>query len=187
MKHFLKENLAILLAFSMPIGFLVIVLIATYLPSFLLTTDYNFVYAACIDKTYDSWANCDESYYIVENGKLSERKDNQSQPPNNDDPVITAPRIFLHNTKKNEGREITLEEAKKLSLSELVTSPDGVIVSNQYDRGDDFFFLFQGSSSYGHYLTKGKGRSKLNLIGDNDSYSYSINFQFVGWVLPGRN
>ena len=98
-------------------------------------------------------------------------------------------RIFLHDTKKNESREITLAETQTLSLNSLLTSPDGVTVSSHYDRnGSDFFFIFGGgSSSYGYYLTKGKSRSKINLINSTDQYYYRNNFQFVGWVLPGRN
>ena len=96
-------------------------------------------------------------------------------------------RIFLHNTKKNESREITLEEAQTLTLNGLLTSPDGVTVSSNYDRGADFFFLFDGGSSYGYYLTKGKSRRRINLINRNERYYYRDNFQFIGWVLPARN
>ena len=98
-------------------------------------------------------------------------------------------RIFLHNTIKNESREITFEEAQTLSLNSLLTSPDGVTVSSHYNRnGGDFFFIFGGSSSsYGYYLTKGKSKDKLNLINNTDQYYYQNNFQFVGWVLPERN
>ena len=58
-------------------------------------------------------------------------------------------RIFLHDTEKNESKEITLEDAQKLTLNSLLTSPEGVTVSSNYSyRGGDFFFLpFGGSSS----------------------------------------
>lgn len=95
-------------------------------------------------------------------------------------------RIFMHDTQKNESREITLEEAQGLSLNSLLTSPDGVSVSSDYSRGADFIFLFDGGSSYGYYLMKGNSKNRLNLINSDDRYYYQDNFQFIGWVIPGR-
>ncbi|NCC71238.1 hypothetical protein EOM09_06665 [bacterium] len=90
-------------------------------------------------------------------------------------------RIFLHDNKKNESREITEEQAQKLYLSELITSPEGISVSDGYSNNADILFLFGGGSSYEHYLTKGNKRKKLNLIDDN-SYRRG-NFKFIGWVI----
>ena len=96
--------------------------------------------------------------------------------------------VFLHDTKKNESREITLAEAQMLTLNNLLTSPDGVTVSSNYSyNGGDFFPFSGGRSSYGYYLTQGKSKSKINLINSTDQYYYQNNFQFIGWVLPGRN
>ena len=95
-------------------------------------------------------------------------------------------RIFLHNTKKNESREITIQEAQTYTLNSLLTSPDGVTVSGSYDRRADFL-IFNSGSSYDYYLTKGKSKDKLNLINSGQRYSYQNNFQFIGWILPGRN
>ena len=77
-----------------------------------------------------------------------------------------------------------------MKLSNLLTSPDGVTVSNNrsYNGGYDLFIFGGGGySSYGYYLTKGKSKRKLNLINDTDRYYYSNNFQFLGWVLPRGN
>jgi hypothetical protein len=86
-----------------------------------------------------------------------------------------------------DSREIELKEAQALTLSGLLTSPDGITVSNHYDRGGEFFIFGGGYSSYGYYLTKGKSRTKINLINSSEQYYYQNNFQFIGWVLPGRN
>ncbi|MEX1997323.1 MAG: hypothetical protein WEA04_01430 [Candidatus Andersenbacteria bacterium] len=185
MNEFLKKNFAILLAFILPVALIAIIALSTYLPSLFLSTNYNFIYSSCTDGTnyYYSY-RCDnylQKRYSVVNNKLV---------ANAVDPNQDTARIFLHDTKKNESREITLEEAQTLSLNSLLTSPDGITVSSYYDRNNDgdFFFIFGGgSSSYGYYLTKGKSRSKLNLINRDDQYDYRDNFQFVGWVLPGRN
>lgn len=203
MKEFIKKNFAILLAFLLPILLIVIVALSTYLPSLFLSTHYNFIYASCPDGTSRYPYNCDnydynylqklQKHFSVVNNKLVVVPIDPSQDLNeNKIPDIKENytlRIFLHDTQKNESHEITLEEAQTLTLNSLLTSPDGVTVSNNYSyNGDDFFFPFGGrSSSYGYYLNKGNSHRKLNLINNNDRYYYQNNFQFLGWVLPGRN
>ncbi len=195
--EFLKKNFAILLAFILPIVLIVIVALSTYLPSLFISTSYNFVYTSCTDgASYHYSYNCDNylsrRYSVVGNKIIANAIDPTLDSDNDKIPDIKenyTARIFLHDTEKNESREITFEEAQTLTLNSLLTSPDGVTVSSQDDRsGGDFPFVFgSGRSSYGYYLTKGKSRSKINLINNTDQYYYQNNFQFVGWVLPRRN
>lgn len=203
MKDLIKKNFVIILAFLLPVALIVIIALSTYLPSLFLKTDYNFVYTSCTDGHNYYPYQCDsylQKRYSVENNTLVQKPVDLTQDLNNDGKpdynVQTASqvllpsytdRIFLHDTEKNESREITLEEAKKLTLNSLLTSPDGVTVSSHYSRGGDFFPFGGGSSSYGYYLTKGNSRSKINLINSSEPYYYQNNFQFIGWVLPGRN
>lgn len=194
MKEFLKRNFAILLAFLLPVALIAIVALNVYLPSLFLSTKYNFVYSSCTEGTNYYPYQCDnylQKRYSVVNNKLMVNAVDPVQDSDRDGiPDIKenyTARIFLHNTEKNESREITLEEAQVLALNGLLTSPDGVTVSSNYDRGGDFFPFFGSNSSYGYYLTKGKSHRKLNLINRDDRYYYRDNFQFIGWVLPGRN
>ena len=192
MKEFLKKNFTLLLAFSLPIVLIIVFALSTYLPSLFLKTSYNFVYTTCTDGNSYYPYRCDDylqKRYGVVNDRLSMYSVDMTQDANKDGiPDFTnyADRIFLHDTEKNESREITLAEAQTLKLSNLLTSPDGVTVSSSSSRGGDFFLFGGGSSSYGYYLTQGKSKSKINLINNNDYY-YQNNFQFLGWVLPGRN
>ncbi len=196
MNEFLKKNFALLLAFILPIALILIVALSMYLPSLFLSTDYNFVYSSCTDsKNYHQYP-CDnylqKRYLVVDNKLLVNSVDMTQDYDKNGVPDFSekyTDRIFLHDTKKNESREITIEEAQTLTLNNLLTSPDGVTVSSHNDRGGSGFpFIFDGgSSSYGYYLTKGKSRSKINLINSSDQYYYQNNFQFIGWVLPGSN
>lgn len=195
MKKFIKENFIVVLAFMLPVVIIVVVALSTYLPAMFISTDYNFIYASCIDGKYDFYecGNYLGKKYEVVDGQLVVNSTDEEQILDSNGNAKTetcdycTARIFLHNTEKNEGREITLEEAKTLTLNGLLTSPDGVTVSSHYDRGADFFPIFDGSSSYGYYLTKGKSKSKLSLINSDERYYYRDNFQFLGWVLPGRN
>jgi hypothetical protein len=193
--EFIKKNFVLLLAFALPILLIAVVALSAYLPALFLSTNYNFVYTACTDGTNYYASNCDnylQKRYSVSGNKLVVNPIDMTQDSDKNGVLDFnekyTDRIFLHDTKKNESREITLEEAQSLTLNGLLTSPDGVTVSSHYNRnGGDFSFVFGGgSSSYGYYLTKGKSRSKINLINNTDRYYYQDNFQFVGWVLPGR-
>lgn len=194
MKEFFRRNFALILAFLLPITLIVLVALSTYLPSLFLSTDYNFVYTSCTDgRSYPySCDNYLKKRYAVSNGRLTLYPIDTTEDLNGDgNPDFNGQytdRIFLHDTQKNESREISLTEAQTLTLESLLTSPDGVTVSGHYNRSGGGFFPFDGgSSSFGHYLTKGKSRSKLNLINSSDQYYYQNNFQFIGWALPGRN
>jgi len=194
MKEFIKKNFIVLLAFLLPVILIVVVALSAYIPSFLLKTDYNFIYTSCSDGINRNLYSCNNylnQLYSVENNKLAVNEINPKQDSDGDgvldiDENYNA-RIFLHDTKKNESREVALEEAQGMMLNGLLTSPDGVTVSSDWDRGGDFFFIFDGGSSYGYYLTKGRSKSKLHLINADDRYYYRDNFQFIGWVLPGSN
>lgn len=193
MKEFIRKNLLILLAFALPVILIVVVAVSAYLPSALLSTNYNFVYSSCnLGEDYYPY-NCAgymRQLYSVVDGKLVLN----AIPPNQDSDKNGimdinenySVRIFLHDTQKNESREITLTEARALELNGLLTSPDGVTVSSNYDRGPGFLF-FDSGSSYGYYLAKGNDRSKLNLINRDDQYYYQDNFRFIGWTPAVAN
>lgn len=193
MKEFIKKNFAILLAFILPVVLIAFVALSAYVPSVFMKTDYNFVYTSCDSSNYYPYNNCDpylKKRFSVEDNKLVEKPVDLTEGVREGTPVPVdsgyGARIFLHDTEKNVSREITLKDAQALSLDKLLTSPDGVTVSNVYDRGPDFFLFSSGSSSYGPYLTQGNSKTKLNLINQNDRYYYRNNFQFIGWTLPGR-
>ena len=193
MKEFIKKNFAILLAFTFPIIFIIAVVLITYLPSFSISTNYNFIYSSCIDNANYYSYNCNgylqRLYSVIDNELVINEIDPNYDSDNNKISDINEnydARIFLHDTKNNESREITIEEAQTFKLNNLLTSPDGVTVSNYYNRGSEFF-LFGVGSSYGYYLTKGKNKSRLNFINQDNRYYYQNNFKFIGWVLSKKN
>ena len=193
MFDFAKKNTALFLAFLLPVLLIVIVALSVYLPSRMVSTQYNFLYATCADGDNYYRYSCNTylgQRYDVVGGNIVVKDINPTLDANRngtpDSKEVVTTRIFLHDTSKNESREITLEEAQSLKLSDLLTSPDGATVSSGSERNADFLFLFGGGSSYGHYLSKGGSKRKLDLIND-DQYYHQKNFQFLGWVLPGRN
>lgn len=195
MKESFKKNFGLIIAFILPLVLVAVVALSIYIPKLNVKTKYNFVYAVCTtDRTYSYSYDCknylQKRFSIVNNNLVVNEVNNSDIYPNQAavDPnfknVNFAARIFLHNTKTNESREISLDEAKNLRYDSLLTSPDGVTVSSSYSSSGGSFFPFGGgSTSYGYYLSKGSGKSKINLVNNNDMYYYYDNFNFVGWVL----
>lgn len=182
-KTFFRENRIVVIAFLLPILLIVIVAFSVYLPAFFIKTNYRFVYATCVGgSSYYSPLSCEDylkQRYSVVNGKLVVNEVTLGKDEN-----FNA-HIFIHDTQKNESQEITSSEAKKLTINDLLTSPDGITVSGEYDSNNSGeFFIFGGRSSrFAYYLTKGGSRTKLNLIGNSESYYYQNNFKFIGWKL----
>ncbi len=193
MKKFCKQNFVLILAFLLPISFIVIVFLVIYLPPLFLSTNYNFIYSACSQETNPRLCHDYlDSRYSVVNSKLELNDIDPTLVTDlyDDRALLDADKqykthLFLHDTEKNESREITEEEARTLKLSALLTSPDGLTVSKGFSGSADFLF-FESGYSYNHYLVKGSHKKKLNLIKVHNSYYGSNNLRFIGWVLPGR-
>ncbi|HLC83807.1 MAG TPA: hypothetical protein VJI69_08245 [Bacteroidia bacterium] len=190
MPVFTKQNLPIILAFALPIALIIVVSLVIYIPKNSVSTDYNFLYATCDDSSryYYSY-NCKsllQKKYTVTNNKLVVNTVAPFKDYNGDgilDEVDTyQTRLFLHDSKKNESKEITLQESQSYNLHSLLTSPDSVTISYDYEGSYDVFPFYNGRSSSGYYLTKGDGKSKLNLI-ESGRYYNENEFYFIGWIL----
>lgn len=190
MNEFLKKNLIVLIAFALPVILIIVVALSVYLPSLFVRTDYNFVYAICTDSSYYYGNECSnflQKKYTVVNGKIiTNDVDLSVDVYGNKRPGAGTfnSRVFLHNTKTNESRELGSSEETQIILnSNLYTSPDGVTISRDSSGGDYFMFPFGGSSyTSGWYLTKGGSKKKMNLINDNDRYYYQDSLVVLGWV-----
>lgn len=183
MKNLFKDNFVIILSFSLPLFFIIFFALSIYLHSFFVFSNYNFVYAACVnDYSYLCVDYLKKSYSVI-GGKIVlnavDKKENLREGE------VYLIRIFLHDTKKNQSREISLDEAQKFRLSSLLTSPDGFNVTGQYGNGSGFI-LFYNSGSYNYYLVKDKNKKRLNLVNLPKQYN-NDNFYFLGWVLSDTN
>ncbi len=193
MKEVFKKNFAVILAFLLPLVLIVVVALTVYLPSLFVSTEYSFVYSTCVDNGYSYSCGYNYNYnnqkrYSVVNGSLSvtEIDPNQDLDKNGvpDQKQWTGPRLFIYDTKTSQSREITEQEALGFRYSGLMTSPDGITLSNGYDYNGGVFPFSFGSGSYDYYFVKGKAKKKLNLFGaDSNRYYYQNGFQFIGWVL----
>lgn len=191
MKRFIKQNFIIILAFLLPVIILVGITASVYLPSFFLSTDYDFIYLSCSSNNSRNCDNYIKNRYRVTNGKMVINENKLPLDADKDGVADVSIHIFLHNAKNNNSQELLLKEVKKLSLSDLLTSPDGVTVSDGYSRRNSVglfpFFFDGGGRDYDYYLVKGNNRKKLNLINSARRNYYQNNIHFIGWVIPNSN
>lgn len=197
MKEVFKKNFAVIVAFLLPLVLIIVVALSVYIPSLFISTKYNFVYTTCSYEDSYSPYNCNyynynQKRYSVENGRfvIPEIDPNQDLDKNGipDEKQGGLPRIFMYNTKTHESKEITVGEASSFKYSSLLTSPDGVTLSNGYQyNGSGFFPFVGGYNSYDYYLVKGSSKKKLNLFNGDNRYYYQNNFQFIGWVLTNND
>ena len=177
-------------AFMLPLVFIAVVFVTSYIPSAGLTSNFNFVYATCSQgqSTYNYYcSNHLLNLYDIENGRLLEQ-DIPADLDSDNDGVMDInenyqARLFLHDTANNESEEITFEQAQALTLDERITSPDGVAVEWEYNGGSNFFPFVRYSSRYGYYLTRGNASKELNLINTRNNRYYRDDFRFLGWVI----
>ena len=172
----MHKHTQLILAFAIPILFIIGVAVVVMAPQAPVETSYNFIYATC-----DSPGGyCAEELYgqfEVHDGKFVTGEEYTGVSKE-----ISA-RIYLHNTTTNVSEEITVKDAQTLSLSALTTSPDGVTFDFQYNRSPDVFPFYGGQRSYDYVLSKGKADTKLNLVGDDTNYWHRENIEFIGWVI----
>lgn len=178
------------IAFLLPLLFIGIVFLTSYIPSMRLSTEYDFVYATCSEgnNVYTHYCgNYLNSLYEIQGQTVAELAVPADLDSDGDDtPDIEEnyrTRLFLHDTESNVSQEITFEEAQALQLRDLITSPDGVAVEWNNSRSRGFFIFYGSSSSGGYFLTKGNAQKRLELISDTGRYYYRNDFKFLGWVV----
>ncbi|UFX83177.1 hypothetical protein [Candidatus Absconditicoccus praedator] len=159
----MKKNNALLLAISIPLLFLIFVLVLYFVPRYFASPSYDYVY---FEADYSS-----SYFYQVEDNKitLQERTNTRYSDSNNEKPTI-----YLHNIKENQSSKIDQEEAKDLNIISTDKSPDGFeFVSSM--RGVNFFPLFVDTTN--KPVVKGKG----SIFQQNIEADY-YNIEFLGWI-----
>ncbi len=186
MKKFLKDNLIIIISFSLPIVFILVMLGVVYIPSYYVKTDYNFIYLTCKDSGYSNGepiCNFIKNNYRIENNKLVVQEIGQDQDINGnkilDKDENKEVKFFKHNNKENLSTELTIEELEKLNINPKITSDDGYEVVNKNSYGGPF----SSGGERQYYLVKDNLSKKLDLkLPNNEFYYGDNNYKFLGWI-----
>jgi hypothetical protein len=179
----LKKHLPLIIAFALPFIFIMVVALSVYIPNLSVKTDYSFMYAVCDRTSFNNYChNYLQQRYKVQDNALQV----QTLTPDSYESITKeelnnqfAARLYVHNTQTNESREITLDEAKTLSLNTLSTSPDGFTIDDRYSGSIDVFPFFGSGGNRGIFLTQGSKRKKMHVV---DGDQYYARFTFLGWL-----
>ncbi|MFA5714125.1 MAG: hypothetical protein WC998_00075 [Candidatus Paceibacterota bacterium] len=171
----IKKNITLVLGMSIPILMILFVAGSIYLPGlFVKPPSINFLYSSVDSGDYYCG---DIQQYSVQNGQLIK---NEIKHPEKGIYMCDEPKLFIQDVVKNESKQISFDEAKKLNLDNSVMSSDGFEVVYG-SRGEGFFpFFFYSSTNYDTRYLKGHNISKKLNIQLNGVYSYS--FHFIGWI-----
>ena len=126
-----KENLPLIAGIAIPLFTIVLITSVIYIPHFFIHPKVNFVY------TLGNW---NTETFIVREGKAVKNSlaNPAAQVKNNKkekSEIPSLPKIYIHDVAKNTCKEITLEDLKKLTLSEKPTSSDGFSVTQDDQSG----------------------------------------------------
>lgn len=181
---FIKKNLIVILAFTIPVLFIVGVGLMVYIPESRLKTTYDFIYVSCMGNTqpYYGEYGCSrdttkKGYSVIEN-KLVEHSDVSDI---NAEYMVS---IFRFDGDREDSEELSYVEAQKLRLDTSLTSPDGIgFVEGYGNNRNNSFSLFGGGNSYGYYLTQGRLQKEIILRQDDRRYSNGEDIRFMGWII----
>lgn len=166
------QQTSLKIAVALPLVFIAIVAVLTWVPSMFIETQYDFIYQYPGNYYYPYR----DKEYDVQNGRVV------LLPSDDENEVNTPTNFYVFDTSKNSASPLSFEEVQKFEIISRTTSPDGYeIATDSYRSGgiiDDILF---DTSTRSVRLKKGAASKKLNI----DSGSrYLYNFRFVGWINP---
>lgn len=181
-----SSNISLIVGLAIPVVMILAIAAAVLLPGRSLNPTTDFVYAIgsypfYITRSGDTVTQHDLS---IRDAKLTESTQTSQAAGYPSDAFVreAAPRFFLHNTKEDTNKELSLEEVKNLSLSGERKSPDGFTVSFGRRSYGVFPFFFDSGSDMEHaYLSNQTASKEISIVTDNAQDMYQ--FQLVGWVL----
>ena len=174
------KNIPILIGIALPFLFIIIIAAMVYLPSISVKPQYNFLYTSSETRVRFDGEMSIYSYGVRE-GKLVTKQNPKRYP----EQVLLdeKPTLYVYDVKANASREISFDEAQKLSLDAGPTSPDGYTVTYKYGHNGIFELFGSDTNKNGYFITKGNGAKKLTGFGNLGRYwGYEGAFEIIGWI-----
>lgn len=171
---------------GVPLLLIVFIVTLIYIPSWLSSPQYNFVYVSsnslyggAIDNFFvqdgkiRAYINPSEAREKLSQLQKTVREYNVEQKRLQD---IIATHFFIFDVKKRIASPISFDTASKLRVNPSVASPDGYRITRSRHSDVIFFPFFYGGSRYGAYILK-KGFATIEL-----PMRYG-NTKFLGWLI----
>jgi hypothetical protein len=160
-----KRDPVLIIGILIPVVMVILVSLSIYLPRLFAKPEFSFIYTT--GSSYDA-----KYSYTIESGKLV-RTELENRYGTRD----VENNIYMYDAKGKEVKQISFEDAQKLTLDSSSKSPDGFEVVRGNGGGGVFPFFFFDSSG-NQYVLRGKGATiNLNLPIDY----YDLNF--LGWII----
>lgn len=172
------QNLPLVLGIALPIGFIILVILMTYLPGRGIHPAHDFIY------TQDQESMSLRAYkneYRVEDNRIVLKPTGVVAPEREGVVLEEAPRLYRYNHETGAVQEISLEGVRDSMVTAGPTSPDGYNVEYRYSSGGIFNLLGGSSEENGYYLSKGGAGKRLPALSSNE-YWYNSNIKVLGWV-----
>lgn len=171
----MKKNLPLIIGLALPVLFIIIIAVVVYLPTNFVNPKHNFIYK---EQSYDSFRND----VVIVGDKLTLAPTNIAEKAMVADPYYVVkdyPKLYMYDFSKSASYEITLEEAKELSVVKGPSSPDGYSIERNNNHSGIFEIFGSYEDNSGYFITSPDG-SKRKLTGIQGEYYYDLNI--IGWV-----
>lgn len=180
-----KKHAPLIAAIALPVIFIIILLIAIVVPSVTVNPQFDFIYVDTSEQYKKSFdASQYKNTYDVKDGKIVKVAVQIYVDPMLKYPELIqyedAPTLYYYDIAENTSREISFEEAQKLTLDEGPSSPDGYTIKFEYNNDGIFELFGSGNNDSGYVITKGSGRKQLTGI-DTLRY-YGEDVDLIGWI-----
>ncbi len=163
MKQFLKKNWLLALILAGSILLITILVITTRAPEPITSTEYDFVYTQSDSVWFLEKIEADT--YIVENQKIVAVPGRHH----------SAQSLWLYDSTNQKSRQLSLEEAEKLTIDSNELSPDGFIVAVELSKEP---ITWGDNSDYLRFLVFKKDNQSTQI-----KISHCLYEEFVGWVI----
>jgi hypothetical protein len=175
-----KGRTALVIAILVPVLVIAALALAIYIPRQTSGTAYDFVYAMS--------AGADR--VVVKDGKITMTVISRPEPyetkyidtETGQEVGRTPTTLYRYNVADDTSTEISIADAKLLTVNSSPVSPDGFSIVDSRGGGGVFPFFYDNDSYGMKYLKSGLSTKKLNVTSYQSSpYEYK-SFVFVGWV-----
>lgn len=174
------NNILLIVGISLPLFFIVVLSAFVFVPPLFVNPQYNFIYTAN-DKYYGYARRYSNSFYVKDNRIASKSVAIQLNKYDRNIQREEYPTLYIYDTKNNTSKEISLTDARKLSLDSGPSSPDGYNITYNVSSSGVFELFGSSRDNNGYYISKNSGKKKLTIV--NDGYNNgSQNLKVIGWI-----
>jgi hypothetical protein len=174
----MKKNLPLIIGIALPLIFIALVSFAIFIPQLGVKPKHNFVYTT--SERYYAYDRVYQNTYTVRDNKIVLSA--LAVPVATKTPEQIAPPLYLYDVTSQTSHQISFEEAKKYTVDQGPSSPDGYIISYAYNNQGIFEIFGSNGNNSGYVISKGNAKKNLNGL-VRDQYWGSNELKVIGWVL----